>query len=553
MTGGSLSLTSSRGVGQDVININPQITFFRKVYKRHTNFGIESVRQTLNGTIDFGGNLEINITKTGSLINDMHFEFTLPPAAGENGVDKNGDSLNDRIIHVNEGCVDNFKGYARWVNAVGFAIIDSIKLKFDSNTFDTHTGLWYDIYNELTDPNRKEWPLVGKFEYKDIEGTSQFEKSRYYVPIKFYFNRNPGLAIPIFLLNENELKVQLTLNTLESLLVFSKKNNNDTDPGNPIINSKSLSDFKFYVNYVFLEQEEENRIQGSLPSEYLVETLDIKDNLTSSEATNLVFENPTKEFIWVFRHPSRIDSASIENNRIPAENNPDLDSKNPNDIFNYSRVGKNSHLNYGSKDTFSKLTIQINNLNRFEQTDATFFRTMQPYKYHSNIPGGISKNKKKQFIYVYSFALNPEDHQPTGSYNFSIGNDLVNFNFTGPNTENEGQANEILGMSGYNLTIFSTRYEYIVFNYGRVSISNVPFQSNFQEAQSDSSSSVSNTTISKNAVKEEVKRRYAIEVPYLNNRSLGKKKWSGLQGDFFQKQKSDDLDEKYEQKKKDIF
>ena len=79
------------------------------------------------------------------------------------------------------------------------------------------------------------------------------------MPLKFYFNRNPGLAIPIFLLNENELKIQLTFNTLESLLVFAKKNS-----GNPTINSRSLSDFKFYANYVFLEQEEESRIQNSL-------------------------------------------------------------------------------------------------------------------------------------------------------------------------------------------------------------------------------------------------------------------------------------------------
>ena len=78
MTGGSLSLTASRGVGQDVININPQITFFKKMYKRHTNFGIESIQQTLSSSVNFSQTTEINITKTGSLITDTHFEFTLP-------------------------------------------------------------------------------------------------------------------------------------------------------------------------------------------------------------------------------------------------------------------------------------------------------------------------------------------------------------------------------------------------------------------------------------------------------------------------------------------
>ena len=563
MTGGSLSLTASRGVGQDVININPQITFFKKMYKRHTNFGIEAIQQTLTSSINFGGSTEISISKSGSLITDMHFEFTLPPAAGDDGVDKDGQSLNSQRTQAGIGCVDNFRGYARWVNAVGFAIINEIKLKFGSNVIDKHTGLWYDVWNELTDPNRKEWPLVGKFNDRDLIGTSQFEKTRYYVPLKFYFNRNPGLAIPIFLLNENELKIELSFNSINTLLNFGK--NTDVGAANPVINSRSISGFKFYANYVFLEQEEESRIQNSLPSEYLVETLDIKDNTTSAGVTNLVFENPTKELIWVFRHPDRIAAGSTTN--IPNENIPGLDSTNPNDIFNYSRSGKNTQLGYGSKDPFSRLTIQINNNDRFEETDATFFRTMQPYKYHSNIPGGIDKNTKKQYIYVYSFALNPEEYQPTGSFNFSIGDDLTSFNFTGPAT-----AGTVLGMSSYNLTIFSIRYEYIVFNFGRVTVSRVPIQSSFQEAQAEvpaessapaessggaakkKKSPAVQISSSKNAaVKQEINRRYATEVPYLYEQSLGKKKWSGLQGDFFERQKRSDLGKDIENKKKDIF
>ena len=78
--GGSLSLTGNTH-GQDVLSFNPQITFFKKVYKRHTNFGIETVRQSnVIGDLNFGTNNTITIEKKGSLITDMHFEFTLPPA-----------------------------------------------------------------------------------------------------------------------------------------------------------------------------------------------------------------------------------------------------------------------------------------------------------------------------------------------------------------------------------------------------------------------------------------------------------------------------------------
>ena len=575
MTGGSLSLTATRGVGQDVININPQITFFKKVYKRHTNFGIEAIQQSLSSTPNFGSSTEINISKSGSLITDMHFEFTLPPAAGEGGIKIGKPSTRIRdagntleTTLANTGCVSNFKGYARWVNAVGFAIINEIQLKFGSTILDKHSGLWYDVWNELTDPNRKEWSLVGKFNEDDSNRQTYSDtiKSRYYVPLKFYFNKNPGLALPIFLLNENELKINLSFKSQNSLLLYQKKTIADivAIAGETTVNARSMSGFKFYANYVFLEADEESRIQNSLPSEYLVETLDIKDNLTTSDVSNLVFENPTKELIWVFRHNSRIAAGSTTN--VPIFNNGELNINNinPNDTFNYSRANTNTSLGYGSKDPFSSLTIKINNKERFDRTDATFFRTMQPYKYHSNIPGGISKSKKKQFIYVYSFALNPEEYQPTGSYNFSIGDDLTSFEFQGPDDM----------ASSYDLTIFALRYEYVVFNFGRITVSRVPIQSSFQEAQigaakddakaakeeKDSSKKgkakskpVSVSSQKNAAVKQEIERRYAVEVPYLHNQSLGKKKWSGLQGDFFQKQQMADLDKEYEAKKKDIF
>ena len=148
----------------------------------------------------------------------MHFEFTLPPAGG-GGVDKNNDPLDNNGTD-GTGVVSNFKKYARWVNAVGFAIINEIQLKFGSTILDKHTGLWYDVLNELTDLIEKNGQPVGK--YTDLERQNHIDwlKTRYYVPLKFYFNRNPGLALPIFLLNENELKINISFNSLNSLLNF---------------------------------------------------------------------------------------------------------------------------------------------------------------------------------------------------------------------------------------------------------------------------------------------------------------------------------------------
>jgi len=473
MTGGSLNLASAKGMTEDVINLNPQITFFKKVYKRHTNFGIENIQQDINTTVDFGSSADITITKTGTLISDMYMEFTLPPAAGSGGVNSNDVAISGLD---SDGVVSNFKEYAHWVNGVGYAIIDNIKLILNNDTVDKHTGLWYDIWNELSDPNRTEWPLVGKYDYNDRKTAIDKTNSRYYVPLKFYFNRNPGLAIPIFLLNEGDIKIEFTLNSVIDLVNFKKR----TYVTTAIDTTVSLSTFKFFTTYIFLEPSEELRISSNLPSEYLIETLDIHDNVSASDLSGIVFENPVKEIVWVFRHKLRLYSADVGSDAIPKMNtlsdthtgapktvaNANDTNLNPNDIFNYAAQVENfSGSGYGTYDTFNTLSLKIANQERFATTDATFFRTMQPYKHHSNIPGGSKKeNERKKYIYVYSFSLSPEDYQPSGSYNFSATDDKVAFTFAGHDIAN------------YTLSIFTTRYEYLSITRGRISKTNVPIQ-----------------------------------------------------------------------------
>lgn len=502
MTGGSLNLASAKGMAEDIINLNPQITFFKKVYKRHTNFGIESIQQDLNTTMDFGSRTEINITKTGTLISDMHMEFTLPPPARGGGIDIGGNPIGGA---AGNGIIENFESYATYVDAVGFAIIDEVKFLLNNDTVDTHTGLWYDVWNELTDPNQTEWPLVGKTNSNTEPIGGDFNKSRYYVPLKFYFNRNPGLAIPIFLLNQGDIKISISLKSRDSVLRFKKSRTGD----DTVIHAESISNFKFFTTYIFLEPSEELRITNSLPSEYLVETLDIHDNVRSNDLNNITFENPVKEIIWVFRHNDRLATGSITND--PSFNN--LGETNPNDIFNYSNNNVNTGLDYGSYDTFDTLTLSIGNQERFSSTESTFFRTMQPYKYHSNIPGGISQFEKKKYIYLYSFALSPEEYQPSGSYNFSALDETTNFDFTGADLTN------------YQLTIFSIRYEYISFTRGRASKTNVPIQKAAAASNLDAGLQLAGTGSSVSSdprvVRRSVQRR-------------GQRQWSGLQGDYTQ-------------------
>ena len=449
----------------------------------------------------------------------MHLEFTLPPP---------------QDINLNNGCISlnnpQANDQALYVNAVGYAIINEIKLKLKNETIDKHSGLWMDIWNELTDPNKNEWPLVGKYESDNnrfLTGTKDNKLSRYYLPLKFFFCRNTGLAIPYFLLTDNDLKIEISLNSLNSLLLYNGNNINLTQ--------RSIINFSIHTEYIFLEPEEENKILNNLPNEYLVEVVDEKTNLSINNSNGIIFTNPTKELIWVFRNSNRIATENVSTNgfryNIPGSIDANT-STNGNDIFNYSYHTQNTTLNYNTFDPFSTLQIKIDGRERIEDTEATFFRTIQPYKYHSKIPGGYERDDKKRYIYTYSFALNPEDYQPSGSYNFSINDDSLDLVFTAPQD----------GLANYTLNVFSYHYKYLSFDQNTVTFSDVPIQS-FMESLSEGDPCAQRQSNNKKdkAVKEEIKRRYAVEVPYVHDQSLGKKQWSGLQGNFFQTQKHKDL------------
>ena len=561
MAGGTLNLASNQGTGDDILSINPQITFFKKVYKRHTNFGLETIEisNATNSSVNFGESVTYTIDNAGTLINDMHIEFTLPPAINSDG------SRGDNTIKVAQeggvdlvGVVTNWQNYCCWVNAVGYAILNEVKLEIDGNTIDKHTGLWYDIWNELTDPMKKEWSLVGKRNDNNNKLIQRL-KSRYYVPLKFYFNRNPGLSFPIFLLDDNKVKVSFTLNSLEKLVTFEEKQNST-----PAINTSTaeITNFKFFTTYVFLDSSEENRIKTNLPNEYLVETTTVNENMSSNNLSKVILNNPVKELIWVIRHKDRLgapdfttDPKKIPKNNILNKNNDNtINNKNPNDVFNYTLHLENTNLGYGSFDTFKTLKIVISNKDRIRATDATFFRTIQPYKHHSNVPGGINQNEKRKYIYSYSFSLNPEEYQPSGSYNFTKSDDDLKLEFTGignPTGSNSG-ANDF---DNYRVDLFAFHYKFLSVYDGRIVYKDVPYSSNIQTqtiadspAMKGVEAAVVKGLVKKKcrertdeaiveeekrliAIEEEVRRRYSARKPDVHrHQNFSKKKWSGLQG-----------------------
>ena len=128
MTGGLMQLVAYGA--QDVyLTGNPQITFFKVVYRRHTNFAMEAIEQTFNGTADFGKKVTCTVSRNGDLIHRIYLQVTLP-----------------RV----EATVSS--AFFRWVNFIGHFLIKSVEVQIGGQRIDKQYGDWLTIWNELTIP-----------------------------------------------------------------------------------------------------------------------------------------------------------------------------------------------------------------------------------------------------------------------------------------------------------------------------------------------------------------------------------------------------------------
>jgi len=417
-----MSLSDKSGGLLDIINVNPEITFFRETFKRHTNFKKETIAESnSSGSNAFGSKKTFTITQKGDLITRMSLEIELP------------------AVHGN---IVTGSTYANWVNAVGYALISSITFKIGSTEIDKHTGVYLDVWNELTDPSRKEWDMVGKYENKGDLRFKQTKKTKYTIPLQFSFNRHEGLGLPVSIIGNEKIKIEVLFNSLANLVLFDGSNSVDTSI---LITSVNLK-----VDHIFLEASEKSKLLQNAPFEYLIEIVEMKDNYSIDNISNLVFDNCVKEFIWVFRHTSRTGNSNpqICLNQTAVKGN---------DIFNYS-----GHALTGTDtwDTFTNLQIKIGTTDLFDAALASeYFRTYQHKAYHSNV--------SKKNVYVYSFDLKPEEYQPAGFFNFSkMPSDKTNFQFTGTDSD-------------YKIDIFATKYVYLYVSEGMGSIRDVTIVSDY--------------------------------------------------------------------------
>ena len=312
MGGGLLQLVAYGA--QDVyLTGNPQITFFKVVYRRHTNFSIESIQQTFNGNAQPNNRVTCQISRNGDLVHKLYVEFT----------------PKDEHIDDARKC------------------IKKVEVEIGGQLIDRQYGDWMEIWNELTLPEGK------KEGYKTMifgdSNVTPVPHIKAYVPLEFWFCRNIGLALPLIALQYHEVKINIE---------FS---------------NKSFEDATLWADYIFLDTDERRRF-AQLSHEYLIEQV----QFTGGEAINssnlsakLSFNHPVKELIW---------------------------------------QGKNASAEIIK---LGKTKLMLNGNDRFAERDTMYFTHVQPYQHHTNIPdSGCNIN-------VYSFALKPEEHQPSGTLNMS--------------------------------------------------------------------------------------------------------------------------------------
>ena len=363
MGGGLLQLVAYGA--QDVyLTGNPQITFFKVVYRRHTNFALESIQQTFNGNPGYGQRVTCQISRNGDLINRVYLVLDM--------------SNNTDVL----------------CPFFGLRLINYVEIEIGGQKIDKHYSHWMYIWNELS------LPLSKRDGYNEMVGAyGGAINSTLYVPLEFWFCRNVGLALPLIALQYHEVKINIDFETAANC------------KGSEVALTMLTLNASLWVDYVFLDTDERRRF-AQVTHEYLIEQLQFTGQEAVSSASikpKLSFNHPCKELVWMSSTKSS-STASVVNNNWFNYTTTDTSVVLPATYESLSTALKNSSIT--SKNPIKTAKLVLNGNDRFSERNGSYFNLVQPYQHHENIPTNSGIN-------VYSFSLKPEDHQPSGSLNMS--------------------------------------------------------------------------------------------------------------------------------------
>ena len=476
MAGGLMQLVAYGA--QDVfLTGTPEITFWKVSYRRHTNFAMESIEQTFSGQADFGRRVTCTISRNGDLAYRTYLQVTLP--------------------EINQSLVSTGGVYARWLDFIGEQLVAQVEVEIGGQRIDRQYGDWMHIWNQLTLSKEQQsgyYKMIGNTTqltyvtdpaFADVSGPcaaggpaqvcaprKALPETTLYVPLLFWFCRNPGLALPLIALQYHEVKINIDFRPIgECLWAMSAL----TGSGARSVSAayqQSLVAASLYVDYIFLDTDERRKMAQN-PHEYLIEQLQFTGDESVGSSSNKIklnFNHPCKELVWVVQPDANVDyCSSLEANSLLCKtlgaqpfNYTDAIDALPNAIhafggatsvsgadqfitsaglFQMAGAADNDEAAIGAQLGSSGLgsvlsdagtfvlaesaldmhcwgenpvvtaKLQLNGQDRFSEREGSYFDVVQPFQHHTRAPDcGIN---------VYSFALRPEEHQPSGSCNFS--------------------------------------------------------------------------------------------------------------------------------------
>jgi hypothetical protein len=476
----------------------PEITFWQISFKQHTNFAMESIEQTFQGQADFGRHVTATIARNGDLAYRTYLQVTLP-------------EINQTF---NSGGV-----WARWLDYIGEQLIAQVEVEIGGQRIDRQYGDFMHIWNQLTmteEQKRGYFKMIGHTTqltyltdpgFADINGPcaagggpsqvcaprNALPETTLYIPLLFWFCRNPGLALPLIALQFHDVKISVDFRPIgECLWAVKSPTATALNQAVTMAYQQSLVAASLYIDYIFLDADERRKVAQN-PHEYLIEQLQYTGDEavgSSSNKIKMTFNHPVKEFIFVVQPDSNVDycgslvGSSVLYKLLGAQpfNYTDALDALPNSIAAFGSQlavagdgalgsGKNSfitsdglfempgaasytttnanwnvsssgytafgpsassvnNVESGVSDAGTFVLaetaldmhcwgenpvvvakLQLNGQDRFSEREGSYFDVVQPWQHHTRAPDtGIN---------LYSFALRPEEHQPSGSCNFS--------------------------------------------------------------------------------------------------------------------------------------
>ena len=532
MAGGLMQLVAYGA--QDVfLTGTPEITFWKVSYRRHTNFAMESIEQTFSGQADFGRRVTCTISRNGDLCYRTYLQLTLPEI--------------NQSMRGSSGQV-----YARWLNYIGEQIIAQVEVEIGGQRIDRQYGDWMHIWNQLTMSSEQQkgyWKMIGNTTqltymidpgFAAVSGPcaaaggpsqvcaprNALPETTLYIPLLFWFCRNPGLALPLIALQYHEVKINIDFRPIgECLWAVGRL---DAQGGTQSVSQayqQSLVAASLYVDYIFLDTDERRKMAQN-PHEYLIEQLQFTGDESVGSSSNKIklnFNHPCKELIWVvqpdanvdycssldaagvlfrtlgaqpfnytdaidalppsiaafggpneieqngisqgfinasglFELPGAIDlgnntawggsATTITSNYLPfaqqsdIKGNPVGSAVSDAGTFVLSETALDMHC-WGENPVVTA-KLQLNGQDRFSEREGSYFDVVQPFQHHTRHPDtGIN---------VYSFALRPEEHQPSGSCNFSrIDNAVLQLVLSAPTVGSTATAKVRVYAVNYNV------------------------------------------------------------------------------------------------------